>query len=63
MRAFIEPFEIQVKRDFWIRVGKIIRHLVAFLHDAIPKILSAWPKVFYGEANYFLNGLLGPALV
>jgi hypothetical protein len=63
MQAFIEPFEIQVKRDFWICVRKIVRHLVAFFHDVVPRILSTWPKVFYGKADYFLNGLLGPALV
>jgi hypothetical protein len=37
----------------------MVRYLLTFFHDAIPKILSAWTKVFNGKANYFLDGLLG----
>jgi hypothetical protein len=62
MRALIEPF-VNTCIGIDHRIHKQMRYLLAFFYDAIPQIFSAWAKVFDGKAHYFLDGLLGPALV
>jgi hypothetical protein len=62
MRLLIEPCQAQSVRERsnkrrWESSGE--HNLLTLLHDAVPQVFAALGEELEGEADHFLDGLLG----
>jgi hypothetical protein len=62
MRLLIEPCQVKIisERSNKGRWELLCEHnLLTLLHDAVPQVFAALGEELEGEADYFLDGLLG----